>query len=668
MPYWWRRNYYPKRWRRRRFRRWRLRKPVRRRLYRRRHRVRYKKRKLKKLILRTWQPDKIRKCTVKGIYPSFLSTHKRLSHNMTQYLDSPTPPKWPGAGGFSICQFTLNCLYEEFIKARNLWTKSNEEMPLFRYTGCTIKLYRTQNFDYVVHVDDCYPLRATDLMYMSTQPSILMMTKGSKLVTCRAKAPNKKPYKKIFIRPPTQWNSGWYFQKDLANTPLFVIRQAAASFDRYYLASNSPSTTIGFESLNTTTFNLHNWNKPPTTGYKPQENLYFYGSLETPPDNPMKTKLGNMIYLGNTGPLTLGTTFENKTKFAKYYTTQSLWGNIFHPQWLTQTDEVFVSNLSLKQIYDKWNSTAWQKITENSTLDSLPESIFTPREIPNLTYCRYNPFTDKATGNKLWLVSNHTDRGPWETQQDPQLIRENLPLWLLTWGWTDWQKKLAKVHQIDTEYMTVIESPYIVPPQKFYLPIDSNMTDQHPHSPYSDTLFENDEKNFYPKGRFQVETLNEIATSGPGTIKLAPDQSCESHFLYKFHFKFGGCPPNMEKIFSPAAQETFPIPHNEQRTPSLQSPETPIETFMYNFDFRRDLLTTQAAKRIKKDYQTTDYALPFTGAKTDLPTPYQGPPSQETTSSEEEEEDLQQQLNRVQRKQRKLQHKILQLLTIQNTK
>lgn len=587
---------------------------------------------------------------------------------MIQYLDSPAPPKWPGAGGFSIAQFTLGCLYEEFIKARNIWTKSNEEMPLCRYLGCTIQCYRTENFDYVVHIDDCYPLRATDLMYMSTQPSIMMMTKGSKLVTCRQKNRNKRPYKKIYVRPPTQFNTGWYFQKDLTNIPLFVIRQTAASFDRFYLASNSPSSTIGFETLNTNSFTLHNWNKPPTTGYKPQENLYFWGSEQADPVNPMKTKLVSLIYLGNTGPLTVGTEIGSKNKFAKYYTNQSLWGNIFAPQWLQQTDEVFVTNKSLKEIYDLWYGGTWSSVSETTTLDELPDKIFTVRTIPNLQYCRYNPFADKGTGNKIYLISNHTDRGPWETQTDPQLLRENLPLWILTWGWTDWQKKLAKAQQIDTEYMTVIESPYITPQQKYYLPLDENFTQTHPTSPYSDSLFENDSKNFYPKGRFQVRTLNEIATSGPGTIKLAPDQSCESHFLYKFHFKFGGCPPNLEKIYSPAAQATFPIPHNEHKTTSLQNPETPIETFMYNFDFRRDLLTTQAAKRIKKDYETTDYALPFTGTKTDLPTPYQGPPTQEETTSEEEEEDLQQQLNYIQRKQRKLQYKILQLLNTQPLK
>lgn len=666
MPFWRRRRWYYPRRRYRRFRYRGPRKTFRYRFYRRRTRVRRFRKKLKKLNLKVWQPYKIHKCTVKGLYPAFLTNHYRLTNNCIQYLESTAPPLWPGGGGFSICQFTLGCLYEEFLKARNIWTKSNEEMPLFRYTGCTIKCYRTESYDYVVNIDDCYPLRATDLMYMSTQPSIMMMTKGSKLITCKKNSYKKKNYKKIFIKPPTQFTTGWYFQKDLANTPLFVIRQTVCSFDRYYLASNSPSTTIGFETLNTTSFNLHNWNKPPTTGYKPQENLYFWGS-QNAPNKPLDELFINLIYLGNTSILTEGTTITDITKYTQYYQQQVLWGNIFHPYYLTQTHQVYATNKSLKEIYDllqKWNSASstTKKVTNATKLNELPEQIFTPREIPNLEHCRYNPFADKGPGNKVYLVNIHTDRAPWETQEDPQLIRENLPLWLLVWGWLDWQKKLAKAQQIDTEYITVIESPYIIPQKKYYVVLDDNFTQYPPYSPYSKELTDNDAKHFFPKTRFQVKTLNEIGASGPGTVKLPKEQSCEAHYEYKFHLKFGGCPPNMEKIYSPSAQASFPIPHNEQQTPSLQNPETPVETFLYNFDFRRDLLTQPAAKRIKKDYETTKIALPFTGPKTDLPTPYQETSDQETSTSEEEEEDIQQQLHLLKHKQRKLQLRIQQLI------
>ncbi len=92
----------------------------------------------------------------------------------------------------------------------------------------------------------------------------------------------------------------WYFQSLIANTGLLLIKAVAVSFDRWYMHSYAQSTTIGFTSLNTTTFQFHNFkNFPQTTGYKPQDKLYLWGAPQAAVPDPLQTKGTQLIYLGN---------------------------------------------------------------------------------------------------------------------------------------------------------------------------------------------------------------------------------------------------------------------------------------------------------------------------------------------------------------------------------
>ena len=81
--------------------------------------------------------------------------------------------------------------------------------------------------------------------------------------------------------------------------------------------------------------------------------------------------------------------------------------------------------------------------------------------------------------NKIFLVHNSTDRGPWDEPHDPKLLRQDLPIWLLTYAWLDWQNKLQAVSKVDTSYMTVIECPYIEPKLKYYLFLDQHFFRRH---------------------------------------------------------------------------------------------------------------------------------------------------------------------------------------------
>lgn len=579
---------------------------------------------------------------------------------MTTYIDSVAPLHYPGGGGFSITQFSLLGLYELFQKGQNIWTKSNCTLPLIRYTHCTLKLYRAEKYDYIVTIQRCYPMCCNDIMYMSTQPFVMMMTKHSIFVPCRQNSFKKKPFKKITVKAPAQMTTQWHFQTDLAKTGLILLKFTACSLDRIYTGATASSTTIGLTSLTTRTFQFHNWKNPPqTTGYKPQDKLYFWGSLQAPAD-PNNELTKNLIYLGNTGELTEGVPIETAVKSETYFNTKALWGNIFHPNYLIGTNQVYVSNKSPIELKSLIKQYINSKIS-----DWGGTQYITPRTLPLVTQCRYNPLADKGIGNKIFLISNTSDVETWHLPKNTKLMREDFPLWILAWGWLDWQKKLNEVNRIDTEYMTVIQTKHIEPYMDYYLFLDENMLQEHPLSPYDTPLTESDRQNFFPKNNFQVSSLNEICTAGPGTIKLQKDASAEAHFGYNFHFKLGGCPAAMETICDPIKQPKYPVPNNQLQTPSLQSPETPLQTYLYTFDERRGILTEPAAKRIRKDYETEKIVFPTTGTTSmDVEPPLQEISIETETSSEEEEEtSVQQQLLKLRKKQLLLRRRILKLLT-----
>lgn len=207
------RRYHRRRWRRRRPQFWRPRPTFRRRLWKRRYWVRNKrpKRKLKKLRLTEWQPKAIRKCNVKGFLCLFQTGIDRISYNFDMYETSIIPEKLPGGGGFSIKNLSLLALYDEHIHGHNIFTHTNQPYQLMRYLGCTLYLYQSLNVDYIMTYSNTWPLKSTMLMYNTMQPSIHALQKNKILIPSKNTWKWKKPYKKVFIPPPTQMQNKWYF-------------------------------------------------------------------------------------------------------------------------------------------------------------------------------------------------------------------------------------------------------------------------------------------------------------------------------------------------------------------------------------------------------------------------------------------------------------------------
>nr|UGV34256.1 MAG: ORF1 [TTV-like mini virus] len=667
MPWYnYRRRYY-KNWRRRR--RWRRpRRFIPRRFYRRRYWVRRRpKRKLKSIIVRQFQPPCIRKLKIEGHYPLFITTHERLSNDLALYLDSTAPKYVPGGGGFSIYQFTLRSLFDLHIRLRNWWTHSNDTLPLIRYTGCTIKLFKNSSVDYIATYNNNIQTRANRLLFASTQPSIMALQKHRKIVTCKQYNKKTKPYTKIKIRPPPQLTKQWYFQHDLVDTPLFTLMVTAASLDRWYLASTSVSTSIGLTTLNCNSFQYHNFKAWPTAGYKPQEDQYIYG-IEKYKDIKTVTA-ADLIYLGNTNTYQLGykikdsqtaDTEQFENTWNRYFADNKRWGNPFCKAYFTGTErQLLITNYSQTQLRDAFKSKGgWQaKVYEEGSI------FFTYKTTPNIINCRYNPYHDKGAGNSVYILKLNNPNETWDPPVKPELIGSNLPLWCLCWGYLDYQRKAAYEQDIDVNCIFVVKTKYIDPVEPAYVFLDKDfLNDTSPYRPKGE-ITPSDLKYWHPKISTQVQSVNEICACGPGTVKLPEQRSVEASMVYKFYFKLGGDPPPMELVTDPEKQPKWPLPSNLSTIPSLQSPATAIGDYLYRFDQRGDFLTKAAITRLKKDKPPKETLLPITGASLlDIRTESPQTSDTETSESEKEEQTLEQQLHRHRRNQKQLRRGIKQLL------
>lgn len=594
--------------------------------------------------------------------------HKvRYNHDFNQYETSVPPTGLPNGGGFTITRFNLNALFEQHEKAHNVWTKSNKNLPLFRYLGCTITIYRPLLVDLIVKFQTCYPMSSSKLMFTGTQPSIMMMTKGAKIIRCKANAPNAKPYKRFHLKPPQQMTNKWYFQHTEQNTGLLLIQAAAASLDKYYVSEHSDSSTIQLTSLNTRIFQNMKFDTKDTYGYHPKKNYYLWAINGN--DN-----LGSLIYLGesklyNDGKhvaLNIAETTWKQTDFypqlEQYMKNHENWGNPFHHNHIHQSHTHYYFTLQHPLL--TFQHTTFKLDTEISQAKKGGTLILNKITDPFLIDVRYNPFKDKGYDNNTYILPNFTENDDnLDPLPDPDLQNPGFPQWLSNFGFEDYLIKLGKKTKIPEHYILLNQSQYFNGPLKYYLFLDKWFI----HGDSEDLIGRTDwdNTNWYPMIKHQEQAITTLVLSGPGTPKLGDTKLAECKMKYNFKFKIGGCSAPVEKVANPATQPTFATPNNLLDTNSLQSPDEPIESFLYQFDWRRDQITDKAAQRITKDFSTKTYL--FTDAETTRTSvPLHQTLQKEILSSSEEEtqeETLYEQLQRQRIKQKDLRNRIRVLLT-----
>nr|UGV36974.1 MAG: ORF1 [TTV-like mini virus]UGV37327.1 MAG: ORF1 [TTV-like mini virus]UGV38692.1 MAG: ORF1 [TTV-like mini virus] len=675
MPYYPFRTYYRRRyfnrrrkWKpRRRFRLWRPRSTLFRRWnWRRPRRVRRRyffKRKKKNLILRQWQPHKINKCKIKGLMCLFQAGPHRISNNWTQYMNSTTPELWDGGGGWSQLKFSLNSLYEQRQYVRNVWTKSNVALPLVRYTGCMFKFYRTQDTDYIVHYKNCLPMLDTEQQHTNAQPSAMLMYRKKILVPSFKTEPHKrKPYIKKRIKPPPQLQNKWYFQQDLADTGLLMITTTACDLDRFYLSKLSVSNSITIRCLNTRLFQSRNFQQTDLgeTYWGPKSQYWLWSG-----HSDLDTPLEDLIFLGQTQRRHPGHTIKQiKDKFSSWPGTKlnysqriEMFGNIFDPAYLKGDDQVMISTgtLSPDQIFNKLLVNG----QKTKTAREIGLGMLTQ---PLLVDCRYTPNKDTGIGNQVYFLKNTRNEENWDAPAQSNLSLTGYPLWLAFWGYADWHKKVHLMQQIDLNYILTFKTDFLDQKLPGYVTLDETFFEG--YSPYRHedshpSILPEDTAHWLPKFKYQQVAIDNICKTGPGTVKTSKN-SIEAHCFYKFYFKWGGCPNELENIADPVQQPKYPLPSKLIQGIEIQNPESSPTKELYDFDFRRQMLTKKAAKRITKDSTTTTTL--FTDSTAWSADPQAEETPSEKTQESEEEETAESVLLDLQLQQRQLRNRIFKLM------
>lgn len=571
------------------------------------------------------------------------------------YEDSIVPAHASNGGGFSFMIFTLRNLYYQHQYIRNIWTHTNQHLPLVKYLGCSIKLFQSQHLDYLFRYKNDHPIETQMLSYTSSQPSVMSMLNNTIRMPSKDTAKHRKQYKKIFIKPPPVMKKQWYFQHDLANIPLLMTQTAATSFDQFYIAYGSESTNITIPTLNTQLFQNRLFNHTYSTGYPAStsgtRSIFLWASYS---ENPVQEiELGDLIFLGETKRHQKGTEWKKTpgaySTWKAYREQRDYWGNPFYTDFLTGSARVFQSQKNIQTMATDTETDKHKKALEITELVK-----------PIILYVRYSPNRDSGENNSITMLSNSQSETGWALPQNTNQYQTGFPAWLSVWGFVDFLKKIKLLTRPDTDYMVLIKNTTTDPLFQNLVPLDDDFING--NSPQQEGVNPWDADKWYPQTQYQENALNNIALCGPGVPKLDWRKTLEAKFQYTFYFKFGGNTAPMADIHDPRTLPYFVMPSNEQQTTSLQNPESPVEIYLQSFDQRRDELTKQALQRITKDYSIkTDSLQSQTGLsmhETGLQKAWK-----QTETSEEEETTLQEQLQQQFQQQQLIRQRINNLLS-----
>ena len=590
-----------------------------------------------------WQPETINKCTVVGQKCLFEGGYDRRSNNFYEYFGSYVPDLQPGGGGWSLMVFSLDSLYEDYNLLQNYWTKSNAGLPLVTYQGCSLKFYQHEYTDYLVKLDRCWPMVDTPLTHANSHPQRMLLDRKTIKIPALTTKRKRKPYKRVWVKPPSQMQNKWYFQQDIASTKLLMITATACDFKNPYISPKALSNNITLLALNTNFFQNQRFQNPSiTTGYTPKQNVYMYAHATGSTTQPQSRT--QLIYLGNTKDNTPGKPLKELSQEQSSPQSLSDWENPFWHKYLHGEIPVYTSQYSPQTITDQ----------QVKSITPMAEKYF--------QIVRYNPDRDTGDGNVVYMVPNSEGYGWQEPGLESRKIH-GLPLWISLWGWVDWLKKLSEIHHIDDNWILVIHSKFFSDPLPAYVFLDETYKDG--KGPYNTDPSNKDINNWYPKFLFQQHANETIATSGPNVAQPPSHNSLQAKMTYKFKFKWGGCPRQLEKVYDPSQQTKWPAPNRNIQGLQIKDPKTSPETYFYPWDVRQDFITNKGLQRVT-EYQTTDETLLSlkTGCKSSpeaLQTLQKN--LQETSDEEEEKAPLEQQLQLLRLRQRQLKHKLLKLIS-----
>ncbi|BAB61607.1 hypothetical protein TTV8_gp4 [Torque teno virus 8] len=679
-PLRWRRRGAARRPRRRRVRRWRRRRRAwGRRRYIRRRRLR---RRRKKIPITQWNPSVVRKCVVTGYIPLLIcgtgttgTTYKNYGSHAADYKKYD-----PFGGGYSTMQFTLETLFDEWVKHRCTWSRSNKDLELVRYLGGSFTLYRHPKCDFIFRYNRKPPFKDTQITGPSLHPGILMTRRKKKIIKSFLTRPRGRATKRVRFKPPTLYTDKWYFQKDICNLPLVNIAASACSLRFPFCSPQTDNTCVNFQVLSKR-FNTMLSISPdyPKKNYDSFVKTYLKNAQEHWNQNKKGT-LDN--YNDPNRLLTVFNTFKTEehlydpsakeTKNTtntdaagnKYNTVTSLWGDYIYKE--TVVDN-FINNAKNYFESRKGNIVMSNEYLNHKTGLYSPIFLSNSRLSPDFPGfyidVLYNPANDKGIGNKIWMDWCTKNDSTWrDTPQKLPVV--DIPLWAALLGYSDYCTKYFNDKGLIKEARLTIICPYTQPPltdpenvDMGFIPYDFNfgngvMPDGTPYIPIECRM------KWYPCMFHQQNFMNSIVSCGPFAYQ-GDEKSVVLTAKYKFNFLFGGNPTPEQTIKDPCQQPTFEMPGSSglPRDVQIEDPQLLHEGYYFRaWDLRRGLYGEKAIKRMREQPIPPEFfAGPPKKSRFEVPAnvaddysskeqkwhPWPDSPGAEAQSSDEEEKEVQ---------------------------
>nr|UHK06867.1 MAG: ORF1 [Torque teno midi virus] len=574
MPFWWRRRRRPwygryryktrRRYTNKRRRRRRISRRRNRKYSRRRRRRRFKvRRKLKKIHIQQWQPESITKCKIVGFSDLVLGAEGNQYLCWTTQAKDYTQPKAPGGGGFGSELITLEWLYSEYKAHNNIWTKSNKNKDLVRYTGGIITLFRHPTTDFIFHYSLQAPFDLTKFTYSDMQPQNMLLRPKKRIILSQKNKPFGKKTVKIKLKPPKQMSTKWFFQPQFAEAGLVLLQASAANFQFSRIGPKAQNQMVTLYYLDIQFWQTCNWAATQDKAYK-----------------PIATK----------------NNYKFKYKLKGQTTEQELTMNMSDASWQGQAGY----NKSIHR-----DTGWWQKAILNSTSVEIDSQQYANKVIYT---ARYNPNEDTGEGNYVYAVSLlQSQYTPPRYQTDYVITGQ--PLWMAFYGFYSYLQQITKDKAFDIHYMFVVQSkaihPITVSTQTIYPFIDWDFING--TLPWEEYLSDSIKKLWYPQARFQQVTINSIVEAGPFVPKYnnLTDSTWELPYKYKFYFKWGGPQVHDEPVDDPQGKHEYPVPDTMHQTIQIGNPkkQTP-ESILHQWDYRRGIITQAALKRMSENIQT----------------------------------------------------------------
>nr|UGV42782.1 MAG: ORF1 [Torque teno virus] len=616
-----RRRWRPRRRRRRRpARRFRARRRVRRRggrwrrRYRKWRRGRRRRTHRKKIVIKQWQPNFIRRCYIIGYLPLIFCGENTTAQNYATHSDDMIS-KGPYGGGMTTTKFTLRILYDEYTRFMNFWTVSNEDLDLCRYVGCKLIFFKHPTVDFIVQINTQPPFLDTHLTAASIHPGIMMLSKRHILIPSLKTRPSRKHRVVVRVGAPRLFQDKWYPQSDLCDTVLLSIFATACDLQYPFGSPLTDNPCVNFQIL----------------GPQYKKHLSISSTMDNTNKQHYETHLFNQIALYNT--------FQTIAQLKETGQTTGI-----NPSWNDVQNTTALNNegTNATESRDTWYkgntykdtiTTLAQKTRERfkaATQAALPNyptimstdlyeyhsgiysSIFLSagRSYFETTGAYsdiiYNPFTDKGTGNIIW-IDYLTKEDTIFTKNKSKCEIMDMPLWAACTGYTEFCAKYTGDSAIIYNARVLIRCPYTEPmlidhsePNKGFVPYSFNFGNGKMPGGSSNVPIRMRAK-WYVNIFHQKEVLEALVQSGPFGYK-GDIKSAVLSMKYRFHWKWGGNPISKQVVRNPCSNSSSSAAHRGPRSVQAVDPKyvTPEVTW-HSWDIRRGLFGKAGIKRMQQE-------------------------------------------------------------------